>query len=349
VTPFDKNLPLALLCKNGVRMTVASRTWLFAIGFAALAPARQVFAAGTAAGTAITNSASVSYTLGASTATANSNTTSTTVLQVLDVVATVQTASVAVTPGDAKKPLTFRITNTGNGPDTFILTPLSTLPGDNFDPVLATPASIYFDTDNSGDYSPGDTAYVPGADVNLAADAAITVFVLNNIPTGLNNADEGRSQITAARKAGTGTPGQTVAGGGVGGIDAVFGNSGDQALQSGKYVVANNLTLTAVKTQALADTLGGARPIPGATITYTIAVTPSGTGAASAAAFTDPIPANTTFKPGSIKLNTASLTDAAGDDAGEYLTTPSPQVKVVLGNLTQASGVQTVEFAVTIN
>ena len=320
-----------------------------ALGLAALATGRQGFATGTAAGTAITNSARVSYTLGASVATANSNTTSTTVLQILDVVATVQTPSVAVAPGDAKKPLTFRITNTGNGPDTFLLTPLSTLPGDNFDPVLATPANIYFDTDNSGDYSPGDTAYVPGADLTLPADGAITVFVLNNIPAGLNSADEGRSQLSAVRKGGPGTPGQEIVGGGVGGINAVFGSTGDQAVQFGKYVVATSLTLTAVKTLALADTFGGARPIPGATITYTVVMTPTGTGSATAAAFSDPIPANTTFKPGSIRLNAVALTDIAGDDAGEYLTLPSPQVKVVLGNLTQASGVQTVQFAVTIN
>ena len=340
-------------CKDDAPMTALSRTWLIALGLAALATTRQSLATGTAAGTDIQNSAQLTYTLGASTASATSNTTSTTVLQILDVVAAVQTPSVAVAPGDLKKPLKFLITNTGNGADTFVLTPLSILPGDNFDPLLATPANIYFDTDNSGDYSPGDTAYVTGADVNLAADAAITVFVLNDIPTPLNSGDEGRSQITAVRKGGSGAPGQTIVGGGigVGGIivDAVFGSSGDQAVGAGKYVVANNITLTAVKTQTLVDTLGGARAIPAATITYSIAITPSGTGTATAAAFTDAIPPNTTFKPGSIKLNTVSLTDATGDDAGEYLTTPAPQISVALGTLTLASGVQTVEFAVTIN
>ena len=326
---------------SGIRLATA--------GLVTLICAQQGFAAGTPAGTAITNSAQVSYTVGASTATANSNTTTTTVLQILDVVATVQTPSVAVTPGDLKKPLTFRITNTGNGPDTYVLTPLSTLAGDNFDPVLATPASIYFDTDNSGNYSSGDVAYVAGAVLNLAADAAITLFVLNNIPTGLNNADEGRSQISAVRKSGAGSAGQEIIGGGVGGINAVFGSSGDQATQFGKYVVASNLTMTAVKTQSFVDPLGGARPIPGATITYSIAITPGGTGTATAAAFNDAIPASTTFKPGTIKLNGAALSDAPGDDAGQFLNAPAAHISVTLGNLTPASGVQTVEFAVTIN
>jgi uncharacterized repeat protein (TIGR01451 family) len=328
---------------------MTSGIWLATAGLMALASARQGFAAGTPAGTAITNSAQVNYTVGASTGTATSNTTTTTVLQILNVVATVQTPSVAVTPGDLKKPLTFRITNTGNGPDTFQLTPLSTLAGDNFDPVLVAPSSVYFDTDNSGDYSSGDVAYVPGADLTLAADASVTVFVLNNIPTGLNNGDEGRSQISAVRKGGAGTAGQEIVGGGVGGINAVFGSSGDQATQGGKYVVANNVTLSAVKTQSFADPLGGSRPIPGATITYSVAVTAGGTGTATAATFSDAIPANTTYKPGSIKLNGTTLTDATGDDAGQFLSAPAAHISVTLGNLTQASGVQTVEFAVTIN
>ncbi|MGB8692480.1 MAG: hypothetical protein WCD08_03110, partial [Steroidobacteraceae bacterium] len=85
------------------------------------------------------------------------------------------------------------------------------------------------------------------------------------------------------------------------------------------------------------------------TITYSVAITPGGTGTATAAAFDDAIPANTTFKPGSIKLNGASLSDATGDDAGQFLSAPAAHISVTLGNLTQASGVQTVEFAVTIN
>lgn len=330
-------------------MKLTSGIRLVTAGLTALACWRQGIAAGTPAGTSITNSAQVNYTVGATSATATSNTTTTTVLQVLDVVATVQTPALAVTAGDARKPLTFRITNTGNGPDTYLLTPLSTLAGDNFDPLLAAPASVYFDSDHSGDYSSADVAYVAGADLTLAADAAVTLFVLNNIPTGLNNSDEGRSQISAVRKGGGGTAGQEIVGAGVGGINAVFGSSGDAATQAGKYVVTSSVTLSAVKTQTFADLLGGTRPLPGATITYSVAMTPGGTGTATAATFNDAIPANTTFKAGSIKLNGSTLTDASGDDAGQYLSAPAAHISVTLGNLTQANGVQTVEFAVTIN
>ena len=43
------------------------------------------------------------------------------------------------------------------------------------------------------------------------------------------------------------------------------------------------------------------------------------------------------------------LSDAADTDAGDFSSTPTARVRVSLGDLTQASGSQTVQFAVTIN
>jgi hypothetical protein len=48
-------------------------------------------------------------------------------------------------------------------------------------------------------------------------------------------------------------------------------------------------------------------------------------------------------------LNGVALSDTSGNDAGEYITTPVPRVLVSLGDLTAASGPQTITFAVTIN
>ena len=44
-----------------------------------------------------------------------------------------------------------------------------------------------------------------------------------------------------------------------------------------------------------------------------------------------------------------SLSDTADTDAGTFVSTPAPEVRVTLGDLSAASGPQTVEFAVTIN
>lgn len=311
------------------------------------APAMSV-AAGTAAGTQIQNTAQISYDIGGTPVTTASNATTLTVAEIINTNVTTLTSSVSVAPGATNQVLQFRLTNTGNGPETFHLTPNSTIVGDNFDPVLAS-NSIYFDTDGTAGLTPGDTLYVPGSnDPNLNADASIVVLVVNNIPTGLSNGAIGRSELSAIAFTGPGAPGAVFAGQGVGGADAVLGTTGGQANNNGAYV-AGSITLTAVKSQVIADQFSGSQPVPGATITYQIVVTPSGSGTANAVTFTDAIPANTTYQSGSLTLNGAALTDGADADAGLYTSTPAAQVSVSLGSLTAASSAQTITFAVTIN
>jgi len=320
------------------------------MGALALVPSLS-HAAGTAAGTAIQNTAQVSYDIAGTPVTTASNATTLTVAEIVNTNITTLTSSVSVAPGATNQVLQFRLTNTGNGPEQFRLTPNSTIVGDNFDPVLAA-NSIYFDTDGVAGLSPGDTLYTPGSnDPNLLADASIVVLVVNNIPTGLANGAIGRSELSAAALtglSGSGTPGTVYAGLGVGGVDAVLGTTGGRANNNGSYV-SGSITLAAVKSQVVTDQFGGSQPVPGATITYQIAITPSGSGTATNAIFSDAIPANTTYKAGSLKLNGAALSDVSDTDAGEYTSTPAAKVSVALGALTAASGVQTVNFAVTIN
>jgi uncharacterized repeat protein (TIGR01451 family) len=305
-------------------------------------------AAGTAAGTSIQNTAQVSYQVGASTVTASSNTTVVTVAEILDAVVTIASPTVTAAAGATRQELVFTITNTGNGTETFVLSGLSAgITGDDFDPTLSVPA-IYFDTDDSGNFSGGDVAYSPGAgDPTLAPDANVRVLLLNDIPN-VSDGSRGRSRLTARARTGVGNPGTTFAGLGDGGVDAVAGTTRGEGSQSGEYIV-EALQLTLVKSQTIQDQFGGNRPLPGARINYQIVVTPNGDGVATAAVFTDAIPANTTYVAGSLELNSTALSDAGGNDAGEFTTAPAPQVRVDLGDLSAASGAQTIEFAVTIN
>ncbi|HEY6126284.1 MAG TPA: hypothetical protein VIV63_16650, partial [Steroidobacteraceae bacterium] len=103
------------------------------------------------------------------------------------------------------------------------------------------------------------------------------------------------------------------------------------------------------KSQTVVDQFGGTRPLPTARINYTITVQAVGSGSAANTVFSDNIPANTTYVPGTLRLNSTALSDAAADDAGEFISTPSARMRVTLGTLTQASGTQTIQFAVTIN
>jgi uncharacterized repeat protein (TIGR01451 family) len=330
---------------SSLRSSIALTAFAVAFVFAS----NHAQAVGVAAGTSIDNTAQVTYTVGTTSTTATSNTVSVTVAEILDVVVTRQSAAnISVTAGATQQEIVFRVTNTGNGPETFRLVMNSVIGGDDFDPAPATP-SIYFDTDASGDLSPGDTPYSVGAnDPVLNADAFVTVLVVNDIPAVLADGTFGISELTADARTGTGAPGTTYAGQGFNGTDAVVGTTGALSVANGHYLVAG-LAVTAVKSQSVVDQFGGARPVPGARINYTIVVNATGSGSAANSVFTDNIPANTTYVPGTLRLNSAVLSDAADADAGDFVAAPAARVLVQLGNITQASGSQTIQFAVTIN
>lgn len=313
-----------------------------------LALSATASAAGTPVGTVIANTATVDFDLAGTPITLQSNTTTITVVERVDVIVTVQSPQVIVAASDSNRALLFTVTNTGNGSETFSLTIESVLAGDDFDPVPAA-SPIYFDTDGSGDFSVGDQAYAAGTnDPLLAADESVDVFLVNDIPGAVVNGNIGFSQLTVTSLTGTGAPGTEYAGAGDGGVDAVIGTTGGEDSDSGEYLVSD-VAINVVKAQSVADPFGGAEPIPGATITYTITVEVTSAGAATASVLSDPVPTYSSYVANSITLNAVALSDATDADAGEFDTTGAPEVVVRLGDLTQADGVQTVVFEVTID
>jgi uncharacterized repeat protein (TIGR01451 family) len=306
-----------------------------------------VHALGTAAGTNITSTATVDYSIGGTPASTTSNASTVAVAELVNVTIALQSPTISVAAGAINEPLLFLVTNTGNSAETFTLAGDSVLIADDFDPTPASPF-IYFDSDSSGDLSPGDTPYVAGGnDPVLAADASVAVILVNDIPVGVPDGDFGRSELSATAGTGTGAPGTVFPGQGSGGVDAVIGTSGGETAVFGQYLVGDIL-LSAVKSQAVLDPFGGTQPIPGAAITYQVVVTATGTGAALGAVFSDPIPASTTYVAGSLRLNGVPLTDAADADTGAFAAAPA-RVAVNLGDLTSAAGPQTIDFRVTID
>lgn len=312
-------------------------------------PSGRVFAAGTAVGTLIENTAVVDFVQDGSQQQVVSNTVSFVVAERIDVVVTLQSGQVVVSPDGVEQALLFTVTNTGNGSEAFGLAINSVVGGDDFDPVPSVPDSIYFDSDGSGDYNVGDVAYETGVnDPVLDADDSVDILILNDIPGTVANAETGRSELTATAVTGSGAPGSVYGGQGDGGVDAVIGTTGATATVFGEYLV-DDVAINVVKSQVVEDPDGGDEPVVGATITYTITVEVVSAGIATAAVISDPIPTWSIYEPNSITLNGAAITDASDGDAGEYDVSATPTVVVRLGDLTQADGLQTIVFQVTIN
>lgn len=309
---------------------------------------KPALAVGTTAGIDISNTATVDYSIAGSSDSVNSNTVTFRVDEKLDVnVSWQDAANVGVSTPDTNQVLTFLLTNTGNGNDSYALSVQNNLIGDQFNPVFV---DIYLDANGNGNFNPGvDTLYIPGTnDPALGADASQIIFVRNNIPGGLNAGDLGNSQLTATSNTGSGAPGTSFPNAGDNNTTAVVGTSGGDSSAIGTYEVTNT-TVSLLKSVVISDQLGGNQPMPGATMTYSIEVSVTGPGTATGVVITDPIPANTTYTAGSLTLNAAALTDVVDADAGDVNGTTPNTVTVNLGDLTPASPVQTITFEVIIN
>ena len=318
-------------------------------GTAALAPLAH--AAGTAAGTNISNTATATFTdPGGIPRTRDSNTYIVQVDEILDV--TVQSnnsGNVSVFTPATGQVLSFTVKNTGNGSEKYILSVQDALSGDDFDPSLA---KVWLD-DGDGvlETGPGgDTELVAGSnDPVLAAEASVRVFVVSDIPTGLADGDIGNIRLAAEAETAQGNPGleapgYTFAGAGTGGSDAVVGSTQASATVSNGYVVSQT-TATFVKSSTILDPFGGTSAVPGAVITYSLELEFTGSGTATGALIVDAIPAGTTYNAGTLTLDAGALTDDASDaDEGSY---DGSQIVVDLGDVT-APATHTVTFKVTI-
>lgn len=313
----------------------------------ALAAAASAFpaaahAAGVTAGTTIQNTASATYSNGATTETITSNQVDILVDEVLNVVVTSQDAS-SVSLNSSGAALSFEITNTGNGPETFRLTPDPALTGDDFDPSVTL---LAYDSNGNGVYDAGvDATIAPGgATPAIAADDSLLVFVVTALAGAPGDGDTADVRLTAVAATGSGAPGTKFAGQGAGGGDAVVGSSTASDDDEGT-LIASIGAVSLAKTVVIDDQFGGHDAIPGATATYSIVATVSGTGSVSNLVVTDPIPAGTSYAAGSLKLNGGALTDQTGDDAGQA---GGSGISVNLG--TMASGAsRTVSFSVTLD
>lgn len=279
---------------------------------------RDVFAAGTAAGTSIGNQATVNFKVGGTSQPPVSNVTTTFLVdRKINMTVAHLGGAVAVSPGSVDQVMAFTVTNNANAPLDFSLAATNaTVPVDQFDP---TNIRVFVDSNANGTYEPAtDTAVFLD---EIPADATRTVFVVANIPAGQANANTaGISLAATAREPGViGTQGVLVVqttGADTAGVDTVFadlGASGATPTDSGRdgrhsdvnnYVIAA-AGITVIKTvTVISDPFNlttNPKAIPGAIIEYCIQVSNSaGSATATEVTISDPIPVNTAFVLGSI-------------------------------------------------
>lgn len=276
-----------------------------------------VAAIGTAANTNISNNVSINYEMSGTTYTATASA-SFLVQERLEVTTTWQDASnINVVSPSTANISRFLVTNTGNGVERFILSTNTVISGDDFDPVAAP--QIWIDDGDGIWNAVSDTQFTgangPLLDGSIGGGESALIFVLADMPGGQAVNDLGRLSLTAASTTASvagelGNTAAVIAGGGDGGVNAIVGVSGAQASAIATYQVVT-AGVSIVKSVVVSDVFGGSSPSTGATLRYTLTVNIAGSSAIDNLVITDAIPANTTYNPNSISLDTVAQSDAA--------------------------------------
>ena len=178
----------------------------------------------------------------------------------------------------------------------------------------------------------------------LDPDESITVFILSTIPADANDAERAEVELSAVAVTGSGAPGTTFAGQGDGGGDAVVGSTGADAEDSSFFII-QAAQVSLVKSATVVDPFGGTEAVPGATITYQLVATITGSGTLNNLVITDDIPNDTTYTLESITLEGVGKTDANDADEGSY---DGSAIAVALGSV-PGGQTRTVTFQVTID
>jgi uncharacterized repeat protein (TIGR01451 family) len=329
---------------------------ILASAFIALASfgASGVFA-GVPAGTVIANTVTLTYAVGGIAAVAASNTANVVVGEVINLTLVLQASPVAVNSPDASRAIAVVLTNTGNGSETFGLNRNNAQAGDQFDPASAVVGAIFLESGGQPGFQAGgpnaDILYVPGVnDPVLAADASLVFYVVSDIPAGVALGGIGNVGISAnslTPGASGVAPGTALPGMGVGGVEAVVGASRGTASVVGSYIVSGFTVVVTKNVVLVQDPQGGTLIMPGSVLTYQVVVSVGGSGNASNLVVSDPLPPETSFKPGSIKVNGATRTDASDTDNADY--TPATRTIAARFGNTPAPASHVVEFQVTVN
>ncbi len=287
-----------------------STQWLGTVSATALVLAPTVAVAapvGTAANSTISNSVSVTYTVGGVAQTPITSAADVfTVDRKIDLVVTTQdTSAVIVTPGQTNAVTTFRVTNNSNATIDFLLAATQQSGGTakftGNDTNDVSNVRIYVETNGTAGWQAGDT--LASSLAAVASGDAVTVYVVSDVPVGMTQGQQATVILAAQAASGaTAVGGAPVGTAGTGGtaisqtpigtangkntMETVFADAQAEAqtgdgLKDGRHasrsdyrVDTANLTV-AKYSRVVSDPFSGAaspRAIPGAVVEYCIVV-----------------------------------------------------------------------------
>lgn len=310
------------------------------------------YAAGTTAGTVISNTATVNYSVGSVAQTAiNSNVAEFVVDNRVDLsLVRDNTAPVTAAPNQTGVVATFTLANEGNSTQSYqlVATNIATAVFGNNDSTDVTLTTAW-DSNGNGSYDVGDATgntgdIVPGAG---SASTTVRVFVLATVPGTATNGQFASVNLVA-RAATAGSNGSTVAvedngvNTAMGAPQIVFADAGEDNSETAdnQYSIVSAALTVTKSFVVISDPINNTtnpKAIPGAVVEYTTVIQNNGAVAAANLTMTDSVPTEATYVANSLTLNGS----AAGTVTGNAISVPVATLA--------ASGTATIVFRVTIN
>ncbi len=328
----------------------------------------QAAARGTSAGTIIPNTADMHFTVDGADQSIRSNTTTTRVDEILDVVVVAEQAEPVTTDSPMTEAiLSFLVTNIGNGDEDYGIRLQSNINEGGFDPVSTT---LYVEQNGVPGLqvgAGGDLPYIEGSTLPFAANAQHSIYVVAEIPAGITSSTLSQVRLRAVSAtlfAQTGLhdpdlpgfplPGTAFLLVGDNGSTAVVGLSHSPAEPvffdlSGFKIDAPVVTID--KSALAVRALDGSDAVrPGSVVDYQVQVVVLGDGAVERATLTDLLPPELAFITGSLRINGLIEDDdfePIGLDAGGFDQNQG-LLQVPLGMLGSSTGSHVITFSATI-
>jgi uncharacterized repeat protein (TIGR01451 family) len=304
----------------------------------------DLYAKGTSAGTVINNIATLDFVVDNQQQQIESNVASDTVAQLIDLhIDSLDTKDITIKKGEDLLPLSFQITNTGNGNDNIELSYMIDQKSD----FQINEMILYIDSNHNKQF---DTEDQTAQKLSLEADESRVFFLTSKaiIEPKVSKRHnkcivtvKGRSTI-----GGSGERGKVHKDKGVKGVDAVDGEDGGIVETVGVWDYESSKLLFIKQTSTVKNRFGNSEPISGAIITYLVDISTPNSVTAKNVIYKNPIPKNTQYKKGSMHLNGKKLSDCKDSDQGLY-DSKNNLIKVDIGCVA-AGDKQQIQFKVKI-